>query len=217
MRPFVAAALSSILLIPNAAPATPQEAYTCTLVLGYSQTAEWYEAGGAFESVVPDDLWQLKWAGGAGVDRWSDPDNRAWEAEILSPCADASDAPDRIVFSISGPFGEDEDAWVAGIDGSLDLIRQRFPSAERIVLVPVVGGPSHRDCSFDGRRVRASWQHLHIDNAIRRVVDADAHGTLVVGPSPEVRTCDDYRDALGHLTDAGAEAVGRMLGEVMRQ
>ncbi len=194
----------------------PQEGFACTLVIGYSQTAQWYEAGGVFESMVGDDRWQLKWAGGAGVDRWSDPDDRAWSADVLSPCATKMDAPDRIVFSISGPFGEDEDAWVAGIKGSLDLIRERYPSARRIVLVPVVGGPSHRDCTLDGRRVRASWQHAHIDNAIEKVVGDDGSRLLVAGPSPEVRTCDDYRDALGHLTEEGAAAMGRMLASIMR-
>jgi len=195
----------------------PQDGFACTLVIGFSQTAEWYEAGGVFESVVGDDRWQLKWAGGAGVDRWSDPDDVVWDAEVLSPCAADFAAPDRIVLSISGPFGEDEDAWVAAITGSLDLIRDRYPSARRIGLVPVVGGPSHRDCTFDGRRVRASWQHLYVDNAIEKVIDADGTGMLFAGPSPEVRTCDDYRDALGHLTEEGAAAMGRMLASVMRE
>ena len=199
-------------------PAAGQdESFSCTLVIGFSQTAQWYRASGTFESIVEDDRWQLKWAGGAGVDRWSDPDNRAWDAEVLSACARQADSPDRIVFSISGPFGEDEDAWIDAIERSLELVRQRFPSARSIVLVPVVGGPSHRDCTFEGRRVRASWQHAYIDAAIERVVDADDSGLLHAGPSPEVRTCDDYRDALGHLTEEGAAALGSMLATVMRE
>ena len=198
------------------ASATRQSAFSCTQVIGYSQVAQWYEADGVFESTVDDERWQLKWAGGAGVDRWSDPDNRAWDAEVVSPCASDADAPDRIVLSVSGPYGDDEDAWVEGIIGSVALIHDRYPSARRIVLIPVIGGPSQRTCEFEGRPVRASWQHLHIDNAIQRVVDADRTGTLIVGPSPEVRTCDDYSDALGHLTEEGAAAIGGMLGRVMR-
>ena len=219
---FLAVSLGSVAVPRPAAGAeplrsAPQGGSACTLVIGFSQTAEWYEAGGAFESVVEDDRWQLKWAGGAGVDRWSDPDDVAWGAEVLSPCAAGSEAPDRIVLSISGPFGEDEDAWVGAIKGSVDLIRGGYPSARRIGLVPVVGGPSHRDCTFDGRRVRASWQHLYVDNAIEKVIDADRTGMLFAGPSPEVRTCDDYRDALGHLTEEGAAAMGRMMASVMRE
>ena len=210
MVPRLAAGADSLL-------SATQDGFTCTLVIGFSQTAQWYEAGGVFESVVGDDRWQLKWAGGAGVDRWSDADDVVWDAEVLSPCVAGSAAPDRIVFSVSGPFGEDEDAWVAAIKGSLDLIRDRYPSVRRIGLVPVVGGPSHRDCTFDGRRVRASWQHAHIDNAIEKVIDEDDTGVLFAGPSPDVRTCDDYGDALGHLTEDGAAAVGRMLAEVMRR
>lgn len=217
----VLAVVASFLWAPAGAPASAaapeqESEFTCTLVIGYSQVAEWYLAGGVFESIVDDDRWQLKWAGGAGVDRWRDPDNRAWGAQILSPCVDSSDDPDRIVLSVSGPYGEDEDGWVEATTAAVNLIRERFPSAEVIALMPVVGGPSHRTCEFNGRSVRASWQHAHIDNAIERVVAADRSGTLIVGPSPEVRTCDDYEDALGHLTDEGAAALGEMLGRIMR-
>jgi len=211
------AALPGLEAAGSSQPPVPQEnQFTCTLVIGYSQVAQWYEADDVFESTVDGARWELKWAGGAGVDRWSDPDNRAWSAELVSPCVSNADAPDRIVLSVSGPYGDDEDAWVEGINGSVALIRQRYPTARVIALIPVVGGPSHRTCELEGRSVRASWQHEHIDNAIEQVVAADRTGTLVVGPSPEVRTCDDYRDALGHLTDEGAAALGDMLGRVMR-
>ncbi len=189
--------------------------FACTLVVGYSQVAQWYQAGGAFESIVDDNRWQLKWTPG-GVDRWSNQDDRAWDAEILSPCSERSETPDRILLSISGPFGADEEAWAEAIEGALAQLRTHYPSVESLVLVPVVGGPDHRDCVFHGRRVRASWQHAHIDNAIKIVVDRNESGDAVRGISPEVRTCDDYRDALGHLTPEGAEAVGRVIAGYYR-
>ena len=121
--------------------------------------------------------------------------------------------PSKIV---SGGFGADENAWTDAIEDTLALIRSRFPSTRSIVLIPVVGGPNHQDCPIDGGRVRASWQHAHIDNAIQMVVAGDGVGNLVAGFSPEVRTCDDYRDRLGHLTDSGAEAAGRAIGNFYR-
>jgi hypothetical protein len=36
---------------------------------------------------------------------------------------------------------------------------------------------------------------------------------IVAGFEPQVRGCDDYADALGHLTPDGATAVARALGE----
>jgi hypothetical protein len=199
--------------------------FACTQVIGYSQVGQrrggWYVSGGVFESIVGADHWQLLWNGGAGVDRWQDPDYRGWSNRIVSPCRDGSDRPDRVVLSISGPYGDDEQAWARAIEATVGTIRQKIPSARQIVLQPVVGGPDGRTCSPPGRptgRVRASWQHRHIENAIKEVVarharSGDTEVALVAGFSPTVRTCDDYSDALGHLTPEGAQAAGRATGE----
>jgi hypothetical protein len=37
--------------------------------------------------------------------------------------------------------------------------------------------------------------------------------SVVAGFQPTVRTCEDYIDALGHLTREGAAAIGRAIGE----
>ena len=139
-----------------------------------------------------------------------------WDAPIQSSCTNRSGDPDRVLLSVSGNFGADENTWAAAIEDTLAIIRSRFQSTRSIVLVPVVGGPNHQDCPFDGGRVRASWQHAHIDNAIQMVVARDGVGNLVAGFSPEVRTCDDYRDRAGHLTASGAEAAGRAIGNFYR-
>jgi hypothetical protein len=109
---------------------------------------------------------------------------------------------------VSGPYGEDEAAWEAAIRDTLANVRKRYPSARRIVLQPVVGGPGHQTCTRGGARIRASWQHAHIDNAIARVVAGD----VVAGFSPEVRACADYSDETGHLTREGARAAAASIG-----
>lgn len=193
----------------GAASEDPSRSFSCTLVIGYSQVAEWYRAGGAFESTIGDDRWELLWNGGAGVDRWRNPDYEGWSEPLHSPCSSGSNAPDRVLLSISGPYGADETKWADAIAATVVAIRRKYPSVERIVLQPVVGGPGHRDCLVDGDRVRASWQHAHIDHAIAGVVN---RVDVVAGLSPEVRSCADYRDALGHLTPAGATAAGGSIG-----
>ena len=203
--------------VPDAAAAQESGGFTCNLVLGFSQVREWYETGGVFESVVDDSRWQLKWAPGAGVDRWSNMTDAAWEAETSSVCERrAANFPDRVIFGISGPFGDDREAWVDAISAAVDIIWLRYASANRVELVPVVGGPNHQTCTLGGEQVRASWQHEHIEAAIGRVVAEDATGALAAGPSPHVRSCSDYRDALGHLTEDAAAAVGRELAEHYR-
>jgi hypothetical protein len=41
-----------------------------------------------------------------------------------------------------------------------------------------------------------------IDQAIAQIVAANPNGPIRAGYSPEVRTCADYGDALGHLVDS---------------
>ena len=72
-----------------------------------------------------------------------------------------------------------------------------------------MGGPNHQSCPMGNGVVRALWQHEHIDNAIAMVVGGD----VVAGASPEVQSCADYRDDLGHLTDQGAINVAQSLGD----
>ncbi len=192
---------------------TPPGNYTCTLVVGFSQTDQWYRMG--FESIVGDDSWEIM-AAFAGVDRWGQPNDPVWRSPIRSACTDRTGDPNRVLLSVSGPFGADEGAWAKAIEDTLAVIRSRFLSVRNIVLQPVVGGPNHEDCFFGGERVRASWQHAHIDHAIEMVLGRDAVGNLVAGISPEVRTCDDYRDEVGHLTDEGAAAAAQSIGNFYR-
>ena len=210
----------SLLLSMNAANVSAQSddanAANCTLVLGFSQTADWYlapafrnndpslpEAGAIFESIVDGDRWQLMWSNGAGVNVYSNPRSPAWNAPIISPCLEASDRPERIVYMISGPFGVDIQAWVAEIDEVLDNIRNRFPSAEVIALQPVVGAPPDApgdECfTPDGRRVRASWQATPILEAIETVVGR--HSDVAVGATTRLKSCSHFVDFLGHISN----------------
>jgi hypothetical protein len=193
-----------------------------TRVIGYSQVGGprggWYVTGGVFESIVGDDRWELLWNGGAGVDRWRQADYAGWSKPLVSACP-GDDRPDRVLLSVSGPYGDDEKAWAEAITETVKNIRQKIPSAREIILQPVVGGPEGKSCPAPGGQagqlVRASWQHNHIAAAIREVVKQHAGGEVkvVAGYSPRVRTCDDYRDGLGHLTEEAAKAAGRAIGE----
>jgi hypothetical protein len=125
---------------------------------------------------------------------------------------------DRVLLSISGPYGSDEKTWAEAIEATVANIRSRYPAVRRIILQAVVGGPNGEPCPAPGggqRMVRASWQHPHIVNAIKVVVARSAGGTvgIVSGAQPTVRRCEDYADALGHLTPTGAEAVARMIAD----
>ncbi len=59
--------------------------------------------------------------------------------------------------------------------------------------------------------MRASVNHPIIDEAIGIVV-ADVAG-VESGASPEVRSCADYRDDLGHLTETAVGPIGEEIAE----
>jgi hypothetical protein len=184
--------------------------FTCTEVIGFSQTAQWYLDAPDFEDVVGSDAWQLLWQSGAAIDLWADPNFSGWSAPIESACADGSDAPDRVVLTISKQVFEDDVAvWTRDILAAVDTVGDKYPGVERIVLQPVVGGPGHQTCTHNGDPVRASVNHPVIDAAISEAVGGD----VVAGFSPEVRTCDDYQDAIGHLGREARGPIGRTIAE----
>jgi hypothetical protein len=227
-RPFLLLALlSAVYALAADRPATQ---FQRTRVIGYSQVGQprggWFVAGGVFDPIVGNDRWELLWHGGAGVDKWRDPNYAGWSQPLVSPCP--GDEPvDRVLLSVSGPYGSDEKAWADAIEATVATIKKKIPTARQIILQTVVGGPGGKPCPAPaggrkarpggkaGGEVRASTQHPHIVNAIRTVVERHVGGAVktAAGYEPQVRGCEDYRDALGHLTPDGAVAVARALGE----
>lgn len=214
-----------------------QLSYSCTQVIGFSQVGQtgskdqpgpgfgWYIAGGIFESTVDDNRWQLLWKEGGGVDQWANPEYEGWSQNIISPCTNNPDAPDRVLFSISGPYGKDVKEWSTAIEKAVDTIQQKLSTVEKIILQPAVGGtdgnacPCTRNCNFENtpfqktfKEVRASWQHGYIAKAIDQVVTNQKKGIAVKGYFPQVESCSHYIDGLGHLTKQGAEYVGEKIG-----
>ena len=196
------------------APATGP--FTCTEVLGFSQTGMWYldvarGGGGTFEPLVGDGVWQLRAGAGAGVS-WQDLSFAGWTSTPYSPCAQGSASPDRILLTISTPSGIPSlDWWVTNIQAEIATIRTKYPGVRQIILQPVVGGPNNGVCNFGGNPsdpVHASVIHPTIDQAIAQVVGGD----VVAGMSPEVRTCADYMDNTGHLVPGARPAIGTLVG-----
>lgn len=182
------------------APATVHaQSFTCTLVLGFSQTNQWY-TGATFEPTVGSDGWEMIYDDGASIDHYGDPNDPVWALSPVSPCVANASAPDRIVLNISGSYSADVEGWVSDIQAAINVIRVKYPSVQQIVLLPVVGGPAGYSQCVDpgsGQIVRASYNAPYIAQAIDILVTADVYA----GPHPEVAQCADYADAIGHLTD----------------
>jgi hypothetical protein len=197
-----------------AVPPSPASAasFTCTRVLGFSQTRQWYLDAPDFEQVVGNDAWELLWVKGAGM-KWQNPSFQGWTAPVASPCTVRSGDPDRVLLTVGvSPCVVDVSCIATTIRNAVATIRLKYPHVEQIVLQPLVGGPGHSLCyTIDGILIRASYQHPYMDEAIA----ASVGGDVVAGDSPEVRTCSDYADdkGSGHFDRAVRGIIGRAIGE----
>ena len=201
--------LAALLLLP--APARAQSDFSCTEVLGFSQTLEWFaaistaELGGSVGSVELDDdeflpSWQGRFTAGAALERWRDPEFDGWEGTTRAPAVCERHEVDRVLFNVSGSrrtAGE----WASGIIDVIEVLRTRYPDVQRVVLLPPAGPPLDGCDGVRAARIQPSIVE-GIDLALR-----EASGEVVAGPVPRVADCDQYADGLGHLTPEGAEHV----------
>jgi hypothetical protein len=223
---------------PTASP-TPVP-FTCTQVMGYSQTGNWYslQVTNAFESRVVDSRYQLLSADGGAIWKWADPGFAGWSNAPFSPCASGSAAPDRVIFDVTESFwindpsahpfddyGGNTDLSVARVAQDIrDLIatlRAKYPSVREIYLQSVLGAPADTpdglcyvtDSQGVRHAIRGTWNNPYIEQAIQQVVG----GIVRAGPHTAVRSCADFYDDgqyVGHLdpaTDAKS-ANGQIIG-----
>jgi hypothetical protein len=203
---FVAAALLLASNSVNTATVLADD-FSCTEFIGYSQTMQWYFGGAQGE--LGRGRSQLRWVGGGAIDNWADPGYEGWRAGArVNGCSQNENAPDRVIFDVSDDFHADVGWWVGQINTVLGLIRGKYPSAKQIVLHPVVGGPGGALCKIGGQDVRAAFNHPYIWQAINQV----AGGNVVVGFDSQVRSCADYADTTGHLTDDAKGPIGQTIG-----
>lgn len=188
----------------------PADDFECTLVIGFSQTMQWYTTPPGFESAVAGDRWELLWNAGASVELWGNPEYVGWSEPIVSPCTERSADPDRVLFTIgSRTLPPDPSAWADAIESAVQATRERYPGAREIILQPLVGGPGDGPCpTKNGGVVEASASHPVIDQAIAMAVGDG----VVVGASPEVRACEDFQDSVGHLERRAAGPIGADIG-----
>lgn len=187
-----------------ASPSLAAATYTCTQVLGFSQTRNWFRA---FQSELGGARYQLLEATNGGL-RWQDPDYSGWDEPLLSKCTQNSATPDRIIDNISWRQDvTDVSFYVHEIRDEVATLRVLFPDA-RIVLQAVIGGPNDSRCGG----VHTAIVHPAVETAIQQVVASDPALSAPVGPeAPEVERCSYFRDDIGHLIDEQKDPMGRLI------
>jgi hypothetical protein len=164
---------------------------------------------------ISDSNWQLLWVEGGGIEYWSDPEFDGWNADsprrnLVSPCARASEEPDRVILTVSSaehargiPVG----AWRIRIQNAVAQVQQQYPGVKQIVLQAVVGVIDSDSCP-----VRASRSHDDIVEAIQDL----AEGMLVQGPDLKLEECEQFFDNLGHFSVTDAPVIARQAAEFYR-
>ena len=210
---FARGALAVVIIAITAWPSAGQDRFACTEVLGFSQSWEWFTGRSLSEYrdtvTVPSNVFLSDWQGrfefGAAVERWSDPDFEGWEGAYISPQMCTRDQVDQIVFNLSGASREIQQ-WVQDILNVVEVLREKYPAVQKIVLQPVVGAAPGQ-CN----NVRAVQNHPSIVSAIDRVVSASGSRQIAAGAMPIVARCDQFTDLLGHLSPQGALYVHELL------
>lgn len=201
--------------------------YACTTYVGSVLTTEWWNQG--FESIVDNTKWQLKWHHHGYIQAWGDPATPFWSdtgdpnnlmtgSPILSPCAQNSTAPDRVVFlAIDWELLTEQD-WIGWLEKDLVAIKNKWPSVKWIDIMPTPRCPANKMCNpnakpgpgaNDGAGPEDCYIAPYIDSAIAKVVAA--HPDFVgKGPIIEATMCNGGYGA--HLTTADNKLVAAAMG-----
>ena len=195
----------------NPMPTTAQ--YECSAFIGPNVTGEWFAAG--FETLAPNDKWQVKAPHHAFVEDWANPNHAVWkevcegtysDCQTRSKCAGGK-APDRIVFvtQTGNYLGTSQKGWETLIASAIPTIKLKFPGVKNIELMTFVRGPGNKDC---GNETSVS---PNLDKAQKALADA-SNGLITVSPRFEVTTCSHFGSA-PHLTGDGNKAVAQTMGK----
>jgi hypothetical protein len=207
LRNLLARGILAVLVVGAAARPATAQGFSCTEVLGFSQSWEWFTgrslsaSRGDITVAAADflDHWQGRFEFGSSVELWGAPEFHGWEGTYVSPKPCPRADIDRVVFNVSGAE-RDAEQWAEDIRDVVALITEKYPSVRQVVMVPVVGGPEGQ-C----QDVRAAQNHPTVVAAIAMVAAADDR--VVAGPSPTLSDCGHYADRLGHLAPDGAAEV----------
>ena len=195
LLPFIVAlGLLAGLLPLTALPTPTAHAATCTRVLGFLQTNQWFTGG--FEGYLPSADWEMLYENGATIEDYADPGATVWSATVRSPAC--AGAPDRVVLNITGDYNSIASDWVTKISAAIPVIQAKYPSATTIVLQPPVGGPGYAVCPDGASTNKSTYNAPPIAQAIDTLV---APG-IESGARPEVHDCADFATINGALLDA---------------
>jgi hypothetical protein len=207
--------------VPRIQP--PDGPFACTELIGLLSTGEWWDGG--FNSALGDlkSRWQGRFSHYGYTYEYAKPDSYAWSASNVSgvnsvrlsaPCAQKSDAPDRIVYQAWSWELTSEKAWVDSLEAAIATIRAKRPSARRIDIMTIIRCPANGWCHSDKPPLGPDTDHdakkqdchvpEYVDAALAKVA-ANHAGLVSVVPKFEATACAAKIDGI-HLHEQNGPA-----------
>jgi len=198
-------------------------AVACTEIVGFSQTAGWFN-GGFLNDVAAPSTWQLRWVSGGDMQQWGQASYAGWSQPVEHPCATNSNNPDRVIYNATRAAYIDHTgnfAVEAFLHDVIAAAHANHPTAS-VYIQPVIAGPSLHYCDWpitaqtasEGQAlpfVRASYNAPEIGVATSYALADRPEAAMAI--TPEVPTCDLYVDWGGHLTPAGYATMARAIAD----
>jgi hypothetical protein len=197
--------------------------FTCTEMMGLLSTGEWFDGG--FYDALGDlkGRWEGRFSHYGYTYEYANPGSYVWSAtnvggvnnvRLSAPCAQKSDAPDRVVYQAWSWELTSEKAWVDSLEAAVATIRSKRPSARRIDIMTIVRCPRNEWCHADKPDLGPNTDHdatkqdCHVpdfvDAALAKV--AANHPDLVsVAPKFEAASCAVKIDGI-HLHEQNGPA-----------
>jgi hypothetical protein len=199
--PFFRGLLGATLLV-GTLPQDARSAPTCSRVLGFSVTVNWYVADGSrnlsgFERIIGQpQAWELQARGGQEIRDWG-PGGSGWSTQLRY--ASCAGAPSRIVLQVATSRPESDAQVASALARAVDEVHRRFPHA-RLDLIPIPGGPG---CGTYAESIR--------DQMADAISDVVRSGDAFEGPETAVSSCGMFADDRGHLTPTGGVDVAKQV------
>jgi hypothetical protein len=211
VHPVLAAALATVLMAPAAGAADKKAGkaedkaaapFACTQIMGVSVTGDWFGAG--FEKGVDEKRFQAITRKHAFIQLWGDPKDPIWTEPVVSPCAEHSANPDRVVFTTVNWEFKTTDQWVDAMTKVVKVLQAKYSNLRRIELLTMLRAPGNKTCGNDMSVVAPP-----IDEAIGKVVAAFPN-LVKPGPKLEAPSCDVFTKGGPHYTPEGMAAVAKV-------
>lgn len=184
-----------------------QSASTCTMVIGYSVTEDWW--GGGFETKVGNGAaWELLEKGGSSVYRVAYTEDYIWpywnSDTIISRCSANSRLPDRIIYHVGYRYAT-EAGNVQHVTDLVARLRARINPNAEIYLMGHVGSTTPDTCNVFSDNMAAPSI-----SAIRGAIALDSTIKEAVHP---VIPCSQFSDSAGHLGSTGSSNVAQQVAD----